>query len=209
MSLKISNTLPMCSFIEKKTKYGFALTFCLVLLFSSLAAAVVLYFMYSGKLTSGYSGAFLTLLEIKEFLTVSIVLTVLFQWVVVSVLTLLLTLFVSHKVAGPVYRFEQSLLKMKNGDRSENLYKIRAPDQVQPLSQALNEMSSAVAFKTGKIQNRTSEITHICGKISKSIAGDSSEDVRFIELSQEISRLKQVTAEAKEEMKKMFVFRNG
>ncbi len=67
---------------------------------------------------------------------------------------LLLTIFFSHKLAGPVYRLELAMNRVLEGDFTEKV-KLREGDQLMNLAELLNE----VIDYSGKTIKEVSEVT--------------------------------------------------
>lgn len=52
----------------------------------------------------------------------------------------MMTIFFSHKLAGPVYRFEMSMHKILNGDYTDKIH-LRKGDEMQNLAGLINEVN--------------------------------------------------------------------
>jgi signal transduction histidine kinase len=59
--------------------------------------------------------------------------------VLVIIQIVLLTVFFSHKIAGPIYRFEKACNNMIEGNYSTEI-KLRKGDEMQNLAELLNEV---------------------------------------------------------------------
>ena len=66
---------------------------------------------------------------------------------VVSILTLL----ISHKISGPLYRLKREIDILKDGDFRRN-FSIRTRDQLQELSKSLNNMCQALRDKQAELK---------------------------------------------------------
>jgi methyl-accepting chemotaxis protein len=70
--------------------------------------------------------------------------TTLIQWVVIFVFLIgVLSIFVSHKIAGPVYRLERSAKILASGDLTHSV-KLRHGDELRDLEEAFNSMSDSL-----------------------------------------------------------------
>ncbi len=63
--------------------------------------------------------------------------TNLFNFVVVGLATVFVTLYISHKIAGPLYRFETDLKMIAEGDLKHRI-RLREGDQLKDLADSLN-----------------------------------------------------------------------
>jgi methyl-accepting chemotaxis protein len=55
-----------------------------------------------------------------------------------SLILFVLSIFASHKIAGPLYRIETAAQAMEKGDLSSDLSKLRAGDELGDLAASLN-----------------------------------------------------------------------
>ncbi len=77
---------------------------------------------------ANYFDALATPSTVEAALTSSLVITFCLQLFLIFILTIGLTLFVSHKIAGPVFRYEDILTKILEGDLRTD---VRTRDGVQ------------------------------------------------------------------------------
>ncbi len=68
----------------------------------------------------------------------------------------LLTIFFSHKIAGPVYRFKKACDDIVNGDYSRRI-KLRKGDQMQDLAEKMNESLDATKERFETLKNCRNE----------------------------------------------------
>jgi len=57
----------------------------------------------------------------------------------VFLLMLIFSVFISHKIAGPVYRLEKELVEIANGDYSRRI-KFRSDDELQEIADNINKL---------------------------------------------------------------------
>ncbi len=74
-------------------------------------------------------------------------------------------LFLSHRVAGPFYRFEKSLDKMVAGDFSETLY-LRKHDEGKKLGGKINCFNEMISRRLGEIRQATEKIQESCDMLA-------------------------------------------
>ena len=67
--------------------------------------------------------------------------------------TIGVTLFVSHRIAGPMYRFEQDIKKIAKGDLCIRI-NLRQKDQFSEMAKAFNEMASSIHEKVSQIDQK-------------------------------------------------------
>ncbi len=88
------------------------------------------------------------------------------------------SIFVSHKLAGPIYRFEKEAKAIGEGDLTVK-FKLRKGDELKELADALEKM---VGFLRSKIANALRSVKDISDGLEKLSlkAGESAEDKRTI-----------------------------
>ncbi len=88
---------------------------------------------------SEYIRTFSTNKEFKRTVLSSLLLVFGFGMALVMIQIVLLTVFFSHKVAGPVYRFEKVCHNMIDGNYTDEIH-LRKRDEMQNLALLLNEV---------------------------------------------------------------------
>jgi len=84
----------------------------------------------------------------------------------------MMTVFFSHKLAGPVFRFEKACRNVINGDYTDNIH-LRKGDQMQGLALLLNE---AMRVSGRRIIDLECRIAELEGKpAGKGAAGDKAD----------------------------------
>ncbi len=75
---------------------------------------------------------------------------ILMHWIVVFVLAIaILSIFVSHKIAGPVYRLEETSKLIASGDLTQQI-QLRQGDELRDLQEAFNQMSESLRKMVAK-----------------------------------------------------------
>ncbi|MFA5902674.1 MAG: methyl-accepting chemotaxis protein [Desulfobacula sp.] len=82
------------------------------------------------------------------------------QWLFIVIgggLVIAITLFQTHRIAGPFYRFEKTLDEMIEGNISEKII-LRKKDEGKNLAQKINHFNSVLTNNLSAIQNFNSKI---------------------------------------------------
>jgi methyl-accepting chemotaxis protein len=128
-------------FIEKKFQTNFIIKFCSLVIVGGLLTIGIIYFLAKQSTSVSIVDSRVIVRSTADFL-----LPVLFQTVAVVVVLIGLaavgvTLLVSHKIAGPLYRFQKVMQTLTEGDFSKD-FRIRKLDQLQNLADEFNNMIS-------------------------------------------------------------------
>jgi nitrate/nitrite-specific signal transduction histidine kinase len=104
-----------------------------------------------------YIGVFSSNKEFKQTILNSLMWVFGIGMVLVMVQMVLLTVFFSHKVAGPVYRFEKVCHNMIAGDYTDQIH-LRKGDEMQNLSLLLNEVLLKTRERLSAVNNSQSDV---------------------------------------------------
>jgi len=141
-------------FIEPSFQGRFIFRFCLVVIVSSILAGAIIIHLTSQSTTVAIENTKVTVKPTSDFILPILSLTFLGVTIVAALVALLLTLYSSHQIIGPIYRLQREIDLMKDGDLVRNFI-IRESDQLQGLAHSLNLM-------TNKLRSRHLELKNAC-----------------------------------------------
>ena len=184
--------------VETGFKLRFMLTFCIITITAVSMASLLFYFLTYRELSHDYGEAFSTLQSVK-----SAIFPLLFASIesialltVVSIAIAVISLFFSHKIAGPLYRFEKSMEAVGSGDLT-CVVRLRAGDQFLRLEKTMcttiNSMNQRVRgikdiiWRVGAINERLK--THLETDLQQKGLKELTEDLRI-----ELTELKRIMA---------------
>jgi len=153
-------------FIKKEFQFKFILRFCLLVLMGAIISTGLLFLFSQGTLTSSFHQSRLVIKNTGLAILPSVVYTNLITLALITLATIIVTLFVSHKVAGPMFRFEKELKVIGEGDLTKKIM-LRKKDQIKDMADCLNNM---VASLHGKILDIQTEVEHIRNSASRQSA---------------------------------------
>lgn len=87
-------------------------------------------------------------------------------------LMLLISLYVSHRFAGPIYRFEKSAQIIGGGDLSHRV-SLRTGDELMELQEEFNGMVSGLQALVQKDRNLAQRLSERVDEIAKKLPGDA------------------------------------
>ncbi len=126
-------------FIEKKFQTNFILKFCGLVAGGALLTIGILYFLSSKSTTVTIVDSRVMVRATSDFLLPILIQTVFIVMLLVGIATVFVTLFVSHKISGPLYHFKKAMEELEKGDFSAD-FRIRCFDQLQSLAETFNAM---------------------------------------------------------------------
>ncbi len=124
-------------FIDPTFQARFIVKFCVIVVVSSLLIAGVVLALTSSSTTIAIENSKVLVKPTSDYILPVLSLTVLTVTAGAALAVLMLTLFISHRIAGPVYRIQTEVERMKDGDLVRN-FNIREKDELQGLAHGLS-----------------------------------------------------------------------
>lgn len=144
-------------FIKKKFQSRFILHFCLsILLGGFISTGSVLYFS-KGNLTALFQNSNLVVTDTSLFILPAVLYANMITIIILSLSMIVVTLFVSHKIAGPLFRLEKDINLIAEGDLTFKIH-LRKGDQLRELSVDINQMTANLNMKVLKIQTGLKQV---------------------------------------------------
>ncbi len=137
-------------FIDKDFQGRFIVKFCIIVLAAALISGILMFLFSWGSTTVAIENTKVVVKRTSEFILPVLLSTLLIASFFAAVSVLVLTLFTSHKIAGPLFRLKREIDWMKDGDLTRN-FSIRADDQLQGLARSLSDMCGAIRMRQEKI----------------------------------------------------------
>lgn len=174
-------------YIEKPFQRRFILKFCLIALVAMFCASLLLYFLSQDTMTATYRYHHLSLQQTAEAILPALIITNTVVLLGFLVATVFVTLYVSHKIAGPLYRLGKSVESIGQGNLKLRI-SLRRRDQLADFAYQLDQMTQNLSERVRKIQ---SEVSNLHEKTQ--VSGWKEEEIR-----RDIERLKKYVYESLE-----------
>lgn len=126
-------------FIEKGFQVRFIIKFCLLVMLATVLMGVVLFIFGQRSTTVVLENTEVIVKTTTDFILPILIQTIIVVTLFVGIATVFLTLFMSHKIAGPFYRLKKEMEVMGSGDISGD-FNIRRKDQLRGLATSINKM---------------------------------------------------------------------
>lgn len=112
------------------------------------------------ELGTSYKQAYATLHNLQKVLLPMISLSVLIYLIIGSGIVVLVTIFISHSIAGPLFKMEQFAESLRRGELNFPM-RLRSGDQIGLLAESLRELQGALADRLrplGRALNRADRL---------------------------------------------------
>jgi methyl-accepting chemotaxis protein len=174
-------------FIKKRFQLDFSIKFLSLIIVEALLLAGLFWYVSHNTLTTSYQGAQLRIENTSSFFFPSLLYPGLIVTGVIVVIGLIGLIFISHKLAGPLYRFEKSLKEIGQGDLTCRV-SLRRRDQLSDLADTLNNFTSEIETKVRDIKYNARETSHIIGELQSCFSsGDAPDTARVAPLIKDLS----------------------
>ncbi len=130
-----------------------------VSLLSSLVLFIALYFLLIDSSEKDYLQTIMSLTQSQQQLTVAMLIGAALVFSLAGLLTWLFTLYFSHRIAGPIYRFTRNI-EMEIAEGPVKTIDIRKEDNLQALSKKLGETVALLQQRYSSQLSIVDEIEH-------------------------------------------------
>lgn len=144
-------------FVKKDFQVGFILKFCMLLLFGVAISTALLFVFSQDTLTSSFHHSRLVIKTTGIAILPAVVYTNLITLGLITVAAIFVTLYISHKIAGPIYRFEKELKRIGDGNLTAKI-NLRENDQVREMGDSINMMVENLHEKMQTIQTTVDDL---------------------------------------------------
>jgi len=143
---------------------------------SSILIGGILFFLSRNSTTVAIENTKVVVKTTADFVLPMVIETLLLVSLFSAAAVLMLTLFISHKISGPLYRFRREIEALRGGDFTRN-FNIRGGDQFKHLSQSLSEMCGSLRYKCAALKDKTSTLRGYLEKRDFCVSGDEKEQL--------------------------------
>ena len=126
-------------YIKKEFQRAFIIKFCVLVILGAAVSGAIIYLASSGTATTAFENSRIRIKSTADFILPAVLLSTAVVTVIVGLASVIVTLYASHKIAGPIYRIEKDLEKVMQGDLRVK-FSLRKNDQLQALATMLESL---------------------------------------------------------------------
>ena len=138
-------------FIKKDYQVKFILKFCIIVLVGSIISTGLLFLFSQGTLTSSFDNSRLVIRNTSFAILPAVILTNIITLVLITLSSIVVIIFISHKIAGPMFRFEKDLTDIGKGNLVKKIA-LRKKDQFTDIATSMNNMTMELHNKVFSIE---------------------------------------------------------
>ena len=152
-------------FINKTFQAEFILKFCALVALGCIAFGVILYVFSKNTLTTSFENSRLVVKSTADYILPGLLFGGLAVGFIMAIVSAIAVILMTHRLAGPVYRFEKYAEEVGAGRLSSDL-KIRRKDQFQNLVYALNAMTQNLSMGLLKVIGVSEKLDSLIDELS-------------------------------------------
>lgn len=139
-------------FIDKQFQTKFILKFCSLIILASALAGIFIYYFNRQTTTVAFENLRVVVKTTSDFILPAMLQILVIVSFFIGLATVGVTLFASHKIAGPLYKLMMELDRIKEGDLSSPI-RIRADDQLQNAAAKCEALRLELADTLGALKD--------------------------------------------------------
>jgi len=155
-------------FIKKRFQASFFIKFSLLLLFEALLIGTLFMFISRGTLITAYDASGLTIQPTDVYFFVNFILICLIAGVAVGLAGMFVFLFLSHRVGGPIYRFEKTVEEARKGNMAQRVH-LRKTDLLFELREEMNAFLDGMDSRLSEIKVEVKKALELVSKEKKEV----------------------------------------
>ena len=139
-------------YIDKEFQTIFILKFCALVAIGSIISGLIVYAMSRATVTTTFVDSRLAIKSTADFILPAVLLSGAVAIILIGLATIIMTLFISHKIAGPLYRLDKDVQEVTSGNL-RIVFRLRTGDEIRPLAESLNNMVSEMRGRIAEIRD--------------------------------------------------------
>lgn len=158
-------------YIKKEFQRNFILKFCTLVLIGSFISGIIIYAMSTSTVTTTFINSRLTIKSTADFILPSVLLSSIIVIVVIGLASIWVTLFTSHRIAGPLYRMEKDVQEVAAGNLKMR-FSLRQGDEIKPLAASLDTMTETLRSRIADAKTAEEELESYLNKTKGALPED-------------------------------------
>ena len=126
-------------FIDKAFQVQFILKFCILVIAASAISGGALYLLSRDTVTTAFIDSRLSIVTTADYILPSVIASSVVAIILVSIATFFVVMYLSHRIAGPVYNIKKTLKEVIRGDYKLRI-NLRKKDELKDLAKSINSV---------------------------------------------------------------------
>ncbi len=173
-------------FIDRKFQGEFIGRFCFIVIIASIFIGFLVLYLSRDFTTVTIENTKVVVKTAADFMLPIMIQTVIVVNLFAGLAVIALTLFTSHRIAGPLFRLKREIDLLKSGDMHAN-FRIRKTDQLQGLAVALTDLAESLRDRYVLLKDKALQLENI---VKTSPENTEAINTRLKELGDILSQVK-------------------
>lgn len=174
-------------YIQKEFQSRVIINFCLLILSGSFLFCLAYYYSLNVKLDGNYVETLDQVRFLKNAFMDRFFILELAVLVFLGVGVIIMTLFMSHSIAGPLWRIEQTAKAVGSGDMTVRIH-LREKDEIRGLADQMNKMVDTIGTRLKDINATVMVLEGKVEKLNMHMANSGADTEESLRLVQEIKQ---------------------
>lgn len=135
----------------------FIIKYCVLVLIAAVVLSVIVYFLCGTTVTTVFKESRLKILSTNDFILPYLFWSSCIAAVCAVAVCWRMTLIISHRLAGPLYRIEQDIAKVAQGDLTKAIH-VRQKDEFKSLARILHDLTGDWRKDIIAIKNQVAQL---------------------------------------------------
>ena len=144
-------------YIQRKFQTAFIVRFCFIALGAMILTSVILYRLTQDTLTTTFTSSELVIQKTSWIILPNLIITNLIVLACFIVATVFLTLYMSHRIGGPLHQIEKMIDQMSHGNLKGRV-SFRKGDQLKGIESKFNHMIAGTNNRVRQIQTEVGQV---------------------------------------------------
>ncbi|MCK5707909.1 MAG: HAMP domain-containing protein [Candidatus Aureabacteria bacterium] len=144
-------------FIKKKFQSIFILKFCTLVVIGAFISTGIIYALSKATVTTSFENSRLIIKSTSDFILPIILLSSTIVILLIGLATIFVTLYSSHKIAGPLFRLEKDMQEVASGNFKKTFF-LREHDEIKELAISLDTMTSSIRNSIADVKEKITEL---------------------------------------------------
>jgi methyl-accepting chemotaxis protein len=126
--------------------------------------------------TTAFVDSRLSIVSTAHYILPGLIAASLISVVLISIATAAVVVYLSHRIAGPLFHIERSVREIAKGNMGLNI-KLRSTDEIVKIKDCINEMTYEIRTHIADVRSASDELGQAMSKLDKDFAkGKLSEE---------------------------------
>ncbi len=175
-------------FIKKAFQRRFIVSVLLLIMASGLVSGLLTYWLAGNDLHAQMQTAHASIALAEQRLSLALLMGTLSAVFITGVATVYIVLYASHKIAGPLYRFEKICEQIGN-DELDIVISLREHDQLHELAQAFAIMLDKLSYRKRLQKERIAQLTQLLSELQRDEQLQTQQAALLNEITQTLKQL--------------------